>query len=117
MGVHGEKSRKGCKLKIEWTYNQHGESTTIEIELVEDRRYRNLTVLTVPVWQFAHSDWPQFVRFKDLSEDLVQVFKAWQILAATPTCDGAYAHDFEDFMGRHGRGWSGDFSKAVEKYL
>jgi hypothetical protein len=30
---------------------------------------------------------------------------------------GSYLHDFTDFMNRHGRGWSGDFSGVVEKYL
>jgi len=79
--------------------------------------------LPVPVWQVADRK-PgdgcysgRFVRWMDLPDDLRQAFARWQYGAAQPFAEGAYDYDFRDFMDRGGRGFSGDFSAVVGRYL
>lgn len=94
-------------------------SGRMEIEKVRDIEYKYLTVPVLKCVDPAkyHMYKGEFVRYEDMPEDLRKAFfHQWQMLAACPGNEMAYAHDFEDFMDRGGRGWSGDFSKVVGKY-
>lgn len=95
---------------------------TIKLHQVNTLVYRSLTV---PVWQIDpgqdidrlmgyHSG--PFIRYTDLPGDLAEAFHRWQMCAAIPFSDAAYDYDFEDFMDRSGRGFSGDFSEIVRRY-
>jgi hypothetical protein len=93
-------------------------SGRMELDRVQNLEYRNLTV---PVWKCAdpelyHMYKGEFVRFEDLPEDLAKAFGEWQMSAACPGFGASYLHDFEGFMDRGGKGWSGDFSAIVKKY-
>jgi hypothetical protein len=88
----------------------------------EARRINGRVVLRdwmVPVWQLlgANQYAGDTVRFEDLPRDLATAFATWQTIAACPDNGFAYLHDFLDFLGRLGRGRTGDFSATVVPYL
>jgi len=75
--------------------------------------------LTVPIRKLeGDKAYPgKVVCWDDLPADLADAFDKWMFCAAVPSRNCAYLHDFQDFMRRAGRGWSGDWSAVVEKYL
>lgn len=110
-------------MSITWTtegFDDAGGTITLNLQQVDTLAYRGLAV---PVWQVADRK-PgdgcysgRFVRYMDLPDDLRQAFARWQYGAAQPFAEGAYDYDFRDFMDRGGRGFSGDFSAVVGRYL
>ena len=101
-------------------FEDDGSTITLNLQQVDTFDYRGLAV---PVWQVADRKpgdrcYPgRFVRYMDLPEDLHQAFARWQYGANQPFAEGAYDYDFRHFMDRGGRGFSGDFSDVVRRYL